>query len=232
MDASETGAGTQTDPSTLRAHPAPPLGRAAIGMAQAAAMAAVVALGVAALSLFPHPHQAPPAPAAPPPVRVAVAAPAVVPAPVARPAPDAVAAPVAVEPPLRPRIAPPPVRRPAVTAAHAVRPHAPARAPIAVVAARRPPLSCRAPSVAADRLVCSEPALASLDRRMRAAYARAIAAGADRLEIDRAQARWHGVRDRTTEPGQLAQLYTRRIADLEAAAARPPPRRAPSGGQA
>jgi uncharacterized protein len=96
---------------------------------------------------------------------------------------------------------------------------------------RRPPAPCRAPSVAADRLVCSEPALASLDRRMRAAYARAIAAGADRLEIDRGQARWHGARDRATEPGQLAQLYQRRIADLEAAA-RNPRRRTSSGGQA
>jgi uncharacterized protein YecT (DUF1311 family) len=201
------------------------MGRAAIGMAQAAAMAAVVALGVAALSFFPHPRQAPPAPGAPPPVRVAAAAPA------------AAQAPVAIEPPLRPRIAPPPVRRrlPAVVQSQApARTPAPtaARAPIVVVAARRPPLSCRAPSVAADRLVCSEPALATLDRRMRAAYARAIAAGADRLEIDRGQARWHGARDRATQVGQLAQLYQRRIADLEAAAARPPRRRAPSGGQA
>jgi uncharacterized protein YecT (DUF1311 family) len=208
------------------------MGRAAIGMAQAAAMAAVVALGVAALSLFPHPRQAPPAPAAPPPVRVAAAAAVAAPAPVASPVPAA-AGPVAVEPSLRPRIAPPPVRRrlPAV-----VQPQTPARtaarAPIVVVAARRPPLSCRAPSVAADRLVCSEPALATLDRRMRAAYARAIAAGADRLEIDRGQARWHGARDRATQVGQLAQLYLRRIADLEAAAQRPPRRRAPSGGQA
>jgi hypothetical protein len=196
-------------------------------LAQAAGMFAVVAVGVAALSLFPHPRQAPPTL----PVRVAAVA---VPVPVAGPIPTA------GPPALRPRIVPPPVRR---HLALVVQPQRPAREPptretptrahtIAVVAVRRPPGPCRGPALAADRLVCSEPALATLDRRMRAAYARAIAAGADRLEIDRAQARWHGARDRTTEPGQLAQLYTRRIADLEAAAARPPHRRAPSGGQA
>jgi uncharacterized protein len=80
-------------------------------------------------------------------------------------------------------------------------------------------------------LVCSEPALAAQDRRMRAAYAHALAAGANRLEIDRAQARWHGARDRATEPRQLAQLYAQRIAALEAAA-RSPRRPSPTGGQA
>jgi uncharacterized protein YecT (DUF1311 family) len=188
-------------------------------IAQGAAMAAVVAVGVTALSLFPHPR-----PAAPLPVRVAAAPALALPLEAAPQAP----------PDLRPRIAPSPpplVRRHPVVVARTTRPHAPAATVVVARAAQRPQEPCRAPTVA-DRLVCSEPALAAQDRRMRAAYARALAAGADRLEIDRGQARWHGARDRTTEPGQLAQLYARRIADLEAAAARPPHRRAPSGGQA
>jgi uncharacterized protein YecT (DUF1311 family) len=218
MDPSEAG-----PEIPLGLPPRQPLGSAAMRLAQAAGMFAVVAVGVAVLSLFPHPRQAAPALPSPAPVRVAAA--------VASPVPVASPFPVANPPPLRPRIAPPPVRRRLAVVVQPQRPTREART-IAMVAVRRPPGPCRAPSVTADRLVCSEPALATLDRRMRAAYARAIAAGADRLEIDRAQARWHGARDRTTEPGQLAQLYARRIADLEAAAARPPLRRAPSGGQA
>jgi hypothetical protein len=210
MDPSETGPEIPTDPVAPSSRE--PFGRAATRMAQACAMVAVVSLGVATLSFFPHPRRVPPAPAAPEPVRMAPAAPAT--------------APVALAPPLRPRIAPPPVRH---RLAAEVRSQRAVQAPIAVVAARRSPAACRAPHVAADRLVCSEPALATLDRRMRAAYARAIAAGADRLEIDRSQARWHGARDRATGAGQLAQLYARRIADLEAAA-RNPRRPGPFGG--
>lgn len=198
--------------------PAPsrqPWARAATWIAQAAAMAAVVTVGVAALSFFPHPR---PAPA---PIRIAARTQAVAPAPLAAP----------VAPLLRPRISPPPAHP--HLALSVQRPKAPPASHAAAVAsAHRGPAPCPRASLAADRLVCSEPALASLDRRMRAAYVRAIAAGADRLEIDRGQARWHGARDRTTEPGQLERLYLRRIADLEAAAARPPGRRAPNGGQA
>ncbi|HEX2817636.1 MAG TPA: hypothetical protein VHN39_14675, partial [Phenylobacterium sp.] len=46
---------------------------------------------------------------------------------------------------------------------------------------------------------------------------------------DRGQALWHGARDRATTGPQLAQLYARRIADLEAAA-RNPRRPHPIGG--
>jgi hypothetical protein len=55
---------------------------------------------------------------------------------------------------------------------------------------------------------------------MRAAYERAIAAGADRLALDRGQAKWRRVRDHADSRRELAALYARRIADLRAAARR------------
>ncbi len=103
--------------------------------------------------------------------------------------------------------------RPHATPPHVVRVHAsaPPREP-----AR--PAACRAPATPADRLVCERPTLAAQDLAMRQAYDRALAAGADRLKIDRAQAQWRGRRDRATSEQDLTQLYASRIAELDRAA--------------
>jgi uncharacterized protein len=52
------------------------------------------------------------------------------------------------------------------------------------------------------------------------AYQRAVAAGANRPTLDRGQAQWRELRDRTSSPARLAQLYRTRIAALNAAAHR------------
>lgn len=52
------------------------------------------------------------------------------------------------------------------------------------------------------------------------AYQRARAAGANRLTLDRGQAQWRELRDRTSSPARLTQLYRTRIAALNAAAQR------------
>jgi hypothetical protein len=125
----------------------------------------------------------------------------------------------------------PPAR---VTRAIAPRPQAPARANLQKAAAKAPLQTARAqPAVArradpcagkprADRMVCAFPALAAQHRQMRAAYDRALAAGADPLEIDRAQAEWREQRNAAHDSKQLSALYAQRIRELSAAARRVP----------
>lgn len=78
---------------------------------------------------------------------------------------------------------------------------------------------CRSQATPADRLVCRYPMLARQHQRLQAAYAEALAAGADAREIDQGQAEWRATRDQTTDRHVLGQLYDARIAELEAEAA-------------
>jgi len=120
------------------------------------------------------------------------------------PAPrPALPSPIVAPPTLTVEVAPEPAARP--TPPPAVRPK---------VAARR------APACHASRMVCASPRLLAQDRRMRRAYDRALAAGADRLAVDRAQARWRATLTRTGSAARAAQLYDRRIRELEAIARR------------
>lgn len=89
-------------------------------------------------------------------------------------------------------------------------------------AAGRAPRACRLGATTADRIVCANPALEAQHRRMRLAYERALAAGADPLLVDRAQAQWRAARDATVNRNQLTSLYSRRIRELETAARAPP----------
>ncbi len=76
---------------------------------------------------------------------------------------------------------------------------------------------------AADRLVCGYPSLANQDRQLRSAYDRALAAGADRRDLDRAQALWRAASENVSDRAALSERYARRIRELEAAASPPPP---------
>ncbi|HEY0646529.1 hypothetical protein [Phenylobacterium sp.] len=75
----------------------------------------------------------------------------------------------------------------------------------------------------AQRLTCGYPVLAAQDRQLRAAYDKALASGADRRELDRAQAVWRGESENIADRNALAERYQRRIREIEAASARPPP---------
>ena len=88
------------------------------------------------------------------------------------------------------------------------------------------PRPCRLGSTWADRAVCNNPRLEAQHRRMRQAYERALAAGADPLVIDRAQAEWREARNNASR-GDLGALYARRIRDLDAAARAPRPAETP-----
>ncbi len=98
--------------------------------------------------------------------------------------------------------------------------------PRARPAPKAPPICIQAN--VADRLVCANPALASQERRMKAAYVKALAAGADPLAVDRGQAEWRELRETARERGALSDLYARRIRELEAIAG-PSPQEPPAG---
>lgn len=86
--------------------------------------------------------------------------------------------------------------------------------------------ACRLKSTPADRLMCANPTLRVQERRMKAAYERALAAGADPLAVDAAQAEWRALRNAADTRGELADLYARRTRELNAtaeAATRTPP---------
>jgi hypothetical protein len=87
----------------------------------------------------------------------------------------------------------------------------PAKAAKAKVAPR--PEACRS-----NRVICSSPQLMAQEQRMRRAYDQALAAGADPLAVDEAQARWRTTLAKTASRTGAAQLYEQRIRELEAAA--------------
>jgi len=100
---------------------------------------------------------------------------------------------------------------------------APARVARAAALARTRANPCYDLTTAAERLVCGYPTLAAQDRQLRAAYDRALSAGADRRDLDRAQALWREASQNTSDRQALSERYSRRIRELEAAATPPPP---------
>ncbi|MBW3559725.1 MAG: DUF1311 domain-containing protein [Proteobacteria bacterium] len=81
---------------------------------------------------------------------------------------------------------------------------------------RGPSFNCRGARSSAERLICQDPELASLDRRLNAAYEDAIAAGADRRSLRSEQDQWLGVRERAApDPDAVADAYRRRIEELD-----------------
>jgi hypothetical protein len=185
-------------------------------VAVAAVMALTIVAGVGVVLVFPRARSGSPVELA----RPAPVAHATLPAWIAARAPTAAlpppAAPVARQPPS------PPLRSRRLAEAQVGRPHAaPAMGVVVHAMAPRRPAPCRSPASVADRLVCARPGLASLDRDMRRAYDRALAAGADRLAVDRAQAKWRERRDQAASEAELSLLYAQRIAELDDAARRP-----------
>lgn len=100
---------------------------------------------------------------------------------------------------------------------------APRQVARAAAPARNRANPCYDLATAAERLVCGYPTLAAQDRQLRAAYDRALSAGADRRDLDRAQALWREASQNVADRQVLAERYSRRIRELEAAATPPPP---------
>lgn len=99
----------------------------------------------------------------------------------------------------------------------------PAQAARATAPARTRTNPCYDLATAAERLVCGYPTLAAQDRQLRAVYDRALSAGADRRDLDRAQALWREASQNVSDRQDLSERYSRRIRELEAAATPPPP---------
>jgi uncharacterized protein YecT (DUF1311 family) len=119
------------------------------------------------------------------------------------------------------QISAPEVPSPAQTVAQ---PSAAEAGPVRLAKAQPPPRKARAASgcalksTPADRLLCANPTLKVQERRMKEAYEKALAAGADPLVIDRGQAEWRAVRNAAATRGELADLYARRTRELTEAA--------------
>jgi hypothetical protein len=104
----------------------------------------------------------------------------------------------------------------------------PERVPVRMAARATTPAKsrtnpCYGLTTAAERLVCGYPGLAAQDRQLRAAYDRALSAGADRRDLDRGQALWRQASQNVSDRQALAERYARRIRELEVAATPPPP---------
>ncbi|HVI32696.1 lysozyme inhibitor LprI family protein [Phenylobacterium sp.] len=163
-----------------------------------------------------------------PPPAVARTEPATVPARPSPPPPLRAAAPART-----PAAAPARVERVVARAAPAERPKlqkasAPARkarparkalAPIGGPALGR----CLAEPTPAERALCLNPDLRTADQRMREAYDKALAAGADRQALDREQAEWRTARNMAAHSKDaVAKLYDQRIEQLTARTEDPP----------
>lgn len=80
-------------------------------------------------------------------------------------------------------------------------------------------LDCAKPANAAQQLVCNDPQLADLDRRLQTAYQQALARpGADRTALTAAQNSWASVRDRCTPNADMRtcilEAYQTRLVQL------------------
>jgi uncharacterized protein YecT (DUF1311 family) len=80
---------------------------------------------------------------------------------------------------------------------------------------------CRLKSTPADRAICANASLQAADRRMRAAYQRAVNAGANPRTLAREQARWRvELNAAASNPRRTAALLEERTRQLRAEAAR------------
>lgn len=203
--------------------PGPPRGlRRGLAAGFAVGIAAGVTLGWWVWGTAREPA-APPAAASPAPVQTAALEP--------RPAPTApvVAEPAPTpEPAPEPAVAPPPSASQAPPAAEEIAPDAVAEAAEPTAPAPRhaeaaatpdtsPASGCAAEPTPADRTICGDPELRSLQRQLRQAYNEALEAHEDRALLRQRQLAWASARGGVSDPGRLAELYEQRIRKLHAA---------------
>ncbi|MBL8555469.1 MAG: hypothetical protein JNL41_14435 [Phenylobacterium sp.] len=115
--------------------------------------------------------------------------------------------------------APPPA--PPIAAAEPAAPEPAATEPAAEQepATAETPRPCPGAVTPADRAICGDAELEKLQHDLRAAYAAALGAHADRDVLRRRQLAWRDARSDVSDPHRLAALYSERIRRLNAAAA-------------
>ena len=80
----------------------------------------------------------------------------------------------------------------------------------------RPSFDCRYARSRSERMVCEEPRLAAVDRRLAAAYRNAVDAGVPQRALRAQQDRWLAARERAAvSPEAVHMVYEQRIAELE-----------------
>lgn len=72
---------------------------------------------------------------------------------------------------------------------------------------------------ARERLICGYPSIAIQERRLKEAYTRAVAAGADPRAVESTQAAWDAGSAEVMDRKVLNERYDRRVRELEASAA-------------
>lgn len=93
---------------------------------------------------------------------------------------------------------------------------------VAVAPAPQTSFDCRDAPTRARAMVCRDAGLAAMDRRMKQAYAAAVASGASRYDLVADQEDWLDVREEaaTYSRRAVADIYRQRIDELESIAAR------------
>jgi uncharacterized protein YecT (DUF1311 family) len=151
----------------------------------------------APVTLVPDAGQVPPPP--PPPTATDGAQPALTPTPPAQPA-----------------IAPAATPAPAAPVAQAK----PAEVvPTATAEPAADEAACGSKTTPADRTICADPKLRSLQAELRKAYAAALDAHEDKATLRQRELAWADARNAVTDPAELASLYKQRIEKLRAATA-------------
>ena len=79
--------------------------------------------------------------------------------------------------------------------------------------------ACAGQPTPADKVICGDPALKTLQRELQRAYAAALAAHDDKAQLRERQLAWRDARSAVTDPARLTILYDERIRKLNAAAA-------------
>ncbi len=95
----------------------------------------------------------------------------------------------------------------------------PAAAPALVPERQAPADPCGALPTAAERMLCADPSLKAQHRQLQEAYIRALNSRADPKALDAGQAAFRLAVSRAETPERLAELYDRRIRELNAATA-------------
>ena len=82
--------------------------------------------------------------------------------------------------------------------------------------AAQPSFNCRYARTRAEMMVCEDPRLAAADRRLAAAFRRAVDSGVPYGPLRRQQDRWLAARERAAvSPEAVHMVYQQRIAELE-----------------
>jgi uncharacterized protein YecT (DUF1311 family) len=126
----------------------------------------------------------------------------------------------------QPALTPTPPAQPAMAPAATPAPAAPiAQAkpadvvPTATVEPAADEAACSAKTTPADRTICADPKLRSLQAELRKAYAAALDAHEDKATLRQRELAWADARNAVTDPAELATLYKQRIEKLRAATA-------------